>query len=244
MAMTLHHFTFSADDFAALPQKERIFFIRLAQARNDIRHIHHLTIAAVQAVSAHRGLEQKIALHQLLFCVREQYAALYETWIIIKKDWCSPDGLHRTHSGKISTKAKAALAALEKYFGGRNLVKTVRDKVSSHYDPEVVAAAVEKTHQEQYFVASESRRNIFYLAAEDLRNFAILCLVDTSLLQGHVMDKRKVGAAVRTLYDDALHIFDLLADFSDSALLSLANARTTQLKLRRFPSRTRNRSSQ
>jgi hypothetical protein len=46
------------------------------------------------------------------------------------------------------------------------------------------------------------------------------------------MDKRKVGAAVRTLYDDALHIFDLLADFSDSALSVIARQcsyNTTQI---------------
>jgi hypothetical protein len=219
--MKLYRVSFAADKFAALPSTDQLFFVRLAQARNDIRHIQNLMIAGVQAVDVHTGIDQKLAMHQLLFSVRLVYSAIYEAWCIVKSDWAA---LEPAYASRLKHKASAALDELKNYFGVKNLVKQVRNKFASHYDAKVIAVGLAQMagKEGQSLVTSEGIGNVFYLSAEDVRNVSVLGLVDPSLLQPGGFNASKAQTAVRKLYDEALHVLALLSDFSDGALLLIA----------------------
>lgn len=221
--MKLYQISFSADKFSGLPSEDQLFFVRLGQARNDLRHIQNLMMVGVQAVDVHTGIDQKLAMHQLQFSVRLVCAAIHEAWLIVKRDWC--DGpLAGTYASRLSPKATAALNELQSYFSVANLIKQMRNKFASHYDAKVISVALSEMseRERQSLVTSDGSGNVFYLSAEDVRNVSVLGLIDPSLFHPGGFNATKAQTAVRKLYDEALHVLTLLCDFSDDALILIA----------------------
>src|SRR5437762_12646076 len=87
--MTLLNFSFSARQFSALSEAERLFFVRLANLANDLRYVRLLTVTAVAATNRHEGAEQEVVLHQMIFGLRQWYAILDAGWEVVRSGWNS-----------------------------------------------------------------------------------------------------------------------------------------------------------
>src|SRR5437762_6942998 len=85
--MTFRKYSFTAVHFSNLTKAERLFFVRLANIANDLRHVQLLTITGIQATREYSGVEREIALHQMIFGLRQWYAILNEAWNVLASGW-------------------------------------------------------------------------------------------------------------------------------------------------------------
>jgi len=134
--MRLWRFAFSHDAFYRLPEKKRIFWVQLAQIRNDLRTIDGMCIPSLNVVrpgEAERQYsehERWIALHQLTFAVRQLCGTLEEAHKVVQKRW------HRTQLSKemdasLSEEAEdVRYNAIVRAIGGEN----IREVVARLYD--------------------------------------------------------------------------------------------------------------
>jgi hypothetical protein len=220
--MRVSRFRFSHDAFYGLPEDKRIFWVQLAQIRNDLRALDGFCIPSLNIVrptngaKQHTEYEQWIALHQLTFAVRQLCGTLEEAHKVVQKRWHGTQ-LSREMDSSLSKEAKEALKAFNKYFNnGNNLVTMIRQNFAHHFDSKILEGRLctcsgDELHE---FIAGQSQGNTFYKFAEDLRYHAIVRAIGSKNLQ----------EAVAKLYDEprqfALHPFET---FADDVLFKIAN---------------------
>ena len=212
--MKLWRITFSHDAFYKLPEDTRIFWLQLAQIRNDLRTIDGICIISINAVQQKTGVEQSVGLHQLIFGVRQLCGTLEEAHKMVQKKWHGT-GLSKQMSAALSQKAKDGLKAFNKYFNSQNLVTIVRQKFVHHFDSEMLKDRLcnctpDELHE---FVTGRCAGNIFYTFAETLRHQALIRAAGELDLQ----------SAVRKLYDEPRNaVLDPFEAFADDILLKIA----------------------
>ena len=141
--MKLWRFTFSHHAFYRLPEEKRIFWLQLAQIRNDLRAIDGICMPLLNVVSPRRGAnrysqtEQWIALHQLTFAIRQLCGTLKEAHTVVHKQWHGTP-LSKQMDSSLSQEAKEGLKTFNKYFNNSdNLVTTIRQNFAHHFDSEI-----------------------------------------------------------------------------------------------------------
>jgi hypothetical protein len=114
-------FTFSHDAFYRLPDEKRIFWLQLAQIRNDLRAIDGICIPLLNVVRPGNGAErysdaeQWIALHQLTFAIRQLCGTLREAYTVIHKQWHGTPLSKQMHSS-LSEEAREGLKAIWEFW--------------------------------------------------------------------------------------------------------------------------------
>ncbi len=212
--MKLWRFTFSHHAFYRLPEEKRIFWLQLAQIRNDLRAIDGICIPLLNVVSPRRGAnrysqtEQWIALHQLTFAIRQLCGTLKEAHTVVHKQWHGTP-LSKQIDSSLSQEAKEGLKTFNKYFSNsENLVTTIRQNFAHHFDSEILkgrlcSCAPNELHE---FIIGETYGNTFYKFAEDLRHNAIV----------RAIGGKNIQEAIAKLYDEprqsALLPFETFAD--------------------------------
>jgi hypothetical protein len=83
----VYRLRFRYSDFRKLSEEEQLFFVRLAQIADDLRHVFYLCVAAARGSQSGSADERKLGMHQVLFCVRLIYSILNEGWSVIDCDW-------------------------------------------------------------------------------------------------------------------------------------------------------------
>jgi hypothetical protein len=237
--MKIWRFTFSHDAFYRLPEKKRVFWLQLAQIRNDLRAIDGICIVALNVVRPHNGAdeysedERRIALHQLIFAVRQLCGTLEEAHKVIHRQWHGTQ-LSKQMESSLSEEAKNALKAFNKYFNNSaNLVTTIRQNFAHHFDSEILKRRLCNCPPDQLreFIAGRISGNTFYKFAEELRYIAII-----HAIEGGDMEKAVSRGAITRLYDEpqqkALLPFER---FADAVLFKIAE----ELDLKREDANTR-----
>jgi hypothetical protein len=217
--MLLRKYSLSAAEFATLPISERLFFVRLANIANDLRHVQLLTVREIRAVNEHTGVEREVALHQMIFGLRHWYAILNEAWNVIHVGW-NGQRLGRKFYPKLS-KGKKAFDELRKYFSGNNLVRTIRDHFASHYEIGYLPRVLDElpASDQYHFVSSERSVNTFYSIAENIRNAALIATADQlGDDQPKLWDEARARVAIRRLYAEAGRVSEKLDLFLGNLL--------------------------
>jgi len=212
--MKLWRFTFSHHAFYRLPEEKRIFWLQLAQIRNDLPAIDGICMPLLNVVSPRRGAnrysqtEQWIALHQLTFAIRQLCGTLKEAYTVVHKQWHGTP-LSKQMDSSLSQEAKEGLKTFNKYFNNSdNLVTTIRQNFAHHFDSEILkgqlcSCAPNELHE---FIIGETYGNTFYKFAEDLRHNAIV----------RAIGGKNIQEAIAKLYDEprqsALLPFETFAD--------------------------------
>ena len=217
--MTLQKYSFTAAHFSNLPKAERVFFVRLANIANDLLHVQLLTVTGTQATKEYSGVEQEIALHQMIFGLRQWYAILNEAWNVLVSGW-SGQRLGKKFYPKLS-KGKKAFDDLRRYFSGKNLVGTIRDHFASHYEVGYLPRILDElpTSDEFHFVSSERSINTFYSVAEGVRNVALIATADeVGKNEMKSWNRARARVAIRKLYAEAGRITEKLDSFLGNLL--------------------------
>ncbi len=212
--MTFRKYSFTAAHFSNLPEAERLFFVRLANIANDLRHVQLLTVTGTQATKKYTGVEQEIALHQMIFGLRQWYAILNEAWNVLVSGW-NGQRLGKKFYPMLS-KGKKTFDDLHKYFSGKNLVRTIRDHFASHYEVGYLPRILDElpVSDEFHFVSSERSINTFYSVAEKIRNVALIATAD-EVGDGETKSwsEARARVAIRKLYAEAGRITEKLDSF-------------------------------
>jgi hypothetical protein len=86
--MRFFQITLSPISFARLPEAEQLFFLRLAQAHDDLRCLYQLAIRASNGLqNTENKIEKNVILHEFMFAVLGWYGTAFEAWKIIARDW-------------------------------------------------------------------------------------------------------------------------------------------------------------
>jgi hypothetical protein len=169
--MKLHSLTFSHAQFRTLPEAEQILFLRLAQLRDDLRQTDNLCLSASRTVSQYKGIEGKVALHQLIFAVRLAYGILNEGWNVIQTGWFGVR-LSQKYQDNLGTEATASLDFLKRYFSRDNLIRAVRDGFFAHYGDADLIQPLHKIDAQQpppqhSIVTGHTAANILPICGDD-----------------------------------------------------------------------------
>lgn len=225
--LSLQRMKFDPTRFRALSSDEQVFFVRLAHVADDLRHVFYLSVAAEGGTHSSSGDERKLALHQLLFCVRLIYSILNEAWVVIDTGW-NGNKLGRTWHPRLSPKGREGLAFLGKYFGQQNLSRTIRNEFGFHYSAEPVRepiAHIPKRAAE--IITGMSRRNIFFTIAEEVRALALLNATrktDEQRLWDEQCTEEDIRAAVIELYEGYRPVRDAFENFANNVLVTIVRS--------------------
>lgn len=227
--MKVWRFTFSHHAFYQLPEEKRIFWLQLAQIRNDLRAIDGICIPLLNVVRPGKGAErysdaeQSIALQQLIFAVRQLCGTLKEAHTVVQNQWYGTQ-LSKQMDSSLSKEAKEGLKAFKKYFSDSdNLVTTIRKNFAHHFDSAILKGRLcscppDELHE---FIVGQTYGNTFYKFAEDLRQHAIVRVIGSS----------NARDAAAKLYDEprqsALRPFET---FADEVLFTIAKELDLKIK--------------
>ena len=217
--ITVTLLSFSTQDFAKLPLDEQILFVRVAHAYNDLRYIQQLVVRAIGASKKYQGIEQEIASHQMLYGLRQWYAALNEAWKIVHSSWRASVG--QKFAGKL-TKGKEAYYYLKRYFSHKNLIRTIRDRFAYHYGTDQLAGLLRELNpeSEQHFVTTQYGGNIFYNVAESIQNLALIATAGDELgfTESTSWSEDVARQAIRKLYEEVCRVSDQFHKLCDDLL--------------------------
>jgi hypothetical protein len=203
--MKLVRLVFKQSDWSKLPESERIYALQLAHVHNDLRYVRQLVGAANNGVHSINGIEQQIALHQLLFAIRTYYGVLNEAWDVISGGWRS-SGLAGRFAKALTPAAKTAHKWLSKYFNRPNaLARAVRRDFAFHSKRGPIREHLDMlgSQAEHSIVTGAKRGNIFFLFAEPVRNAALIAAAGGA----------QTTQGPQRLYRDFLRVWDHIDEF-------------------------------
>lgn len=163
----------SKDRLQSMPAEERIAFLLIGYAANQLSLIHKLLNFAVNGEEAKISAEDILRGAQTQMLVRLAIGLIFEAWRLIEKRYLSrPIALqYRT---LIDEEGSAALYKLRKLMGQSNVLSAIRNDFSFHYPQEnaeldcAYADAVRDEEHDQYWNLYFSRHgyNSFFMVSE------------------------------------------------------------------------------
>lgn len=225
--LPLYRLKFDLDAFRKLPEEEKLFFIRLAQIADDLRHAFYLAVAAEKGTHSKSPEERKLALHQLLFAVRLIYSFLNEAWVVIKETWMGK-ALGKRWYPKLTKDGRDGFDFLCKHFGKDNLSHIIRNEFGFHYAPEPLAEPLAHVPDAAAEVISGNHNaNVFYTLAEEVRALALIQAANDSS-EVKIWDKDAsedhIRAAVIRLYEGFRPVRDAFEVFANEVLVTIVKS--------------------
>jgi hypothetical protein len=187
----------------------------------------YLCVAAERGTRSDSADERKLALHQLLFCVRLVYSILHEGWNVINDTW-NGKALGKKWDQRLSDKARKGLGFLGRYFGPQNLSRTIRNEFGYHYNRESLREPLAQvSNREDEIITGRYSANIFYAFAEEIRSLAMLQAAvpkaSDKLWRPNASETEIRAAAIR-LYEDFKPIRDAFDAFANDVLVTIVKS--------------------
>jgi hypothetical protein len=157
-----------------MPDKERALFFLLGHAINEINVLNKLFYLSNQYDMSDKW-RQHAHITQGLVLARTLTGKLWEAWELLTKGYFKTQ-LSKDYYVKLNDNAKNALKSLQKYFGRENLIKTLRNSFSFHYDINEVSKLVPEDLNPDELICylSPTNGNTLYYFSEYAVNVALL----------------------------------------------------------------------
>lgn len=157
-----------------MPDKERTLFFLLGHAINEINVLNKLFYLSNQYDVSDKW-RRHAHLTQGLVLARTLTGKLWEAWELLTKAYFKTQ-LSKDYHVKLNDEAKNALKSLQKYFGRENLIKTLRNSFSFHYDVNEVSKLVPEEFDPDELISymSQTNGNTLYYFSEYAVNVALL----------------------------------------------------------------------
>ncbi len=172
--ITLHHVKLTKDQLDAIPEAERNLVILLCHAANELSVLSKLFhFSAKQDTDVPLLVEAQNA--QALVLGRLLTGKIYECWKLLKASFFGAK-VSRTYVPLFDEDSKNALDNFKQYFGGDNLIKTVRNEFAFHYSAKQIAAGYEKVGDNDSLDAylSLTNANTLYSFAESVTGRSLM----------------------------------------------------------------------
>jgi hypothetical protein len=192
-----------------LSPEERRLFLSLGHIANEIKALQKLLVWSSDFSSEHEAIVHgRISFSLMLLKILA--GKLSEAHQVVKKNFYHPQ-VSRSYEPKLSEKGKEALVQIKRYFGGANIVNTVRNTHAFHYSPESIDAALDHGEPEElvlYMEDSGNANNLFYFSE---------VLAGKSLFR--TLGSNDDLGAFRGLIQETLSIAGLVNDFAEAFML-------------------------
>ena len=123
-----------------MEEKERSFFIQFGEILNEINILYRCFLATAN-LTWETEVEQKAKISQLFFFIRSLASKLYEGWIIINSGYVE-SALSLKFDMSLGKEAVESLFAIRKYFGRKNNILIIRNKLGFHYEYKMVGDGI------------------------------------------------------------------------------------------------------
>jgi hypothetical protein len=186
----------SKDQLLAMPTSERALFILLGYAANQLSLFSKLVIFSTNRIPGDE-VEGTLSGAQTQMLLRMVIGVLHETWVKIITNRLMKSPLAKDYLPRLDQQGRDALEALNKLFGGSNLLNKIRNSYSFHhpYDEDVeaaflLAASNPGLDSEWVWYFSTSNFNSLYFVSEFVILHGILKEIgeqDLNAAQEHLM---------------------------------------------------------
>ena len=123
-----------------MEEKERIFFIQFGEILNEINILYRCFLATSN-LKWETDVEQKAKISQLFFFIRSLASKLYEGWTIIKSGYVE-SSLSIKIDNDLGKEATDSLFEIRKYFGQKNNILIIRNKLGFPYEYKMVGDGI------------------------------------------------------------------------------------------------------
>jgi hypothetical protein len=130
--MQIKKMTFFKNDIEVIDKNERDFLIGAAHISNEINVLSKLFQWMISKPT--NEIERRVMLTQGLMLGRILNGKLYESWQYLKKAFFGAQ-VSKVYCPILDEEASKALNELKSYFSSENIIGTIRNKFSFHYDP-------------------------------------------------------------------------------------------------------------
>jgi hypothetical protein len=165
---------------SGVPEVERTFVFGIGHIANEVNVLQKLLYWT--APSEDEDPQSKKAHStQALTIAKVLSGKLAEGWQFLEKAFFATK-LSATYEPKLEAEGAAALSNLKRYFGRKNLVVDIRNKLAFHYSAEHMRSGFElvPSSEDWSILVAESSGNTLYYAADLVANYALLHLVQPS----------------------------------------------------------------
>jgi hypothetical protein len=193
----------SKDRLRGMPPDERALLLLSGYVANQINLLSKLIIFATNKTAS--GVEETLCAAQTQMLARLAIGVLNEGWELISKRFIgSPIG--KDYRPRLDAGGQAALAQLQKTFGGSNILNKIRSNYAFHhpYNTDInaafeVAASDTAWDTEWHWFFSHSAYNSFYLPSEFVILHGMLHAVGETDL---IVAQEKIMADVRSVSEN------------------------------------------
>ncbi len=128
-----------------MEEKERIFFIQFGEILNEINILYRCFLATSN-LKWETEVEQKAKISQLFFFIRSLASKLYEGWIIINSGYVE-SAISIKLDKALGSEATESLFKIRKYFGRKNNILIIRNKLGFHYEYKMVGDGIKNLEE-------------------------------------------------------------------------------------------------
>jgi hypothetical protein len=171
MAIQIHRVVFLKKQLADMPKDERVLLLLMGHATNEINVLSKF-ILMMRKDDPPTQVKDFSEGGQIFIVMRLLIGKLHEAWELFRARAQSNKDISDKYVKELDEEGTKALKALNDYFGKRNAVTEIRNKVAFHYkdknnlieenfqrlpDTEPWEFYLSKTHGNTFYYASESR---------------------------------------------------------------------------------------
>ncbi len=169
MAIEIHRVIFSKKQLADMPKEDRVLLLLMGHATNEINVLSKF-ILMMRKDDPPTQVENFTEGGQIFIVMRILIGKLHEAWELFRTRAQSSKDLAEKYLKNLDEEGTKALKALNGYFGKKNAVTEIRNKVAFHYkdkddlfeqnfqrlsDAEPWEFYLSKTHGNTFYYASE-----------------------------------------------------------------------------------------
>ena len=210
--LTVYEFTITKKALMDIDERERMFFVLLGFACNEIIILQKVALAIDVFNRDAEGIERQAYTVQASFIARLLIAKMFEAWDKLFKKLFFKSPFGRDYEPNFSPKAKEALADLRKFFGQNRYVAALRNQYVFHYPSDELNAAMPGIPDDEDWkiYLSETTGNSLYYLSEMVAGHAIIAEVNPDKAAGYekiMTDRDYVAGHIITLSTGCMNVF-------------------------------------
>jgi hypothetical protein len=179
MAVEIHRVIFAKKQLAEMPKDERSLLLLMGHATNELNVLSKF-ILMMRKDDPPTQVEDYTEGGQVFIIMRVLIGKLHEAWELFRARAQSNKGISEKYLKNLDEEATKALKALNDYFGKKNAVTEIRNKIAFHYKDK--EGLIEENFQRLpetetwEFYLSKTHGNTFYYASEMVATGSALSL--------------------------------------------------------------------
>jgi hypothetical protein len=179
MAIEIHRVIFKKKQLSDIPKDERSLLLLMGHATNELNVLSKF-ILMMRKGDPSTQVEDFAEGGQIFIVMRVLIGKLHEAWELFKVRAQSNKDISEKYLKELDEEAAVALKALNEYFGKKNAVTEIRNKVAFHYKDEddLIETNFQRLPETEpwEFYLSKTHGNTFYYASEMVATGSALSL--------------------------------------------------------------------